>query len=180
MKNIYLIIILFSYSFLAFSQDQIVFVRLDKYWQMADMEGNILGDKEFDFLWTSYFNISPPSSNKSIVYRPKENMIRYKPKGYRAGYMNSKGETIIKPDYHHVANFSEGLAVVAYHDYYFYINKEAQDVFEKTYSEAGDFSGGMTWVKDGLKYRVIDTSGQFISEKSFTKAKNPSQGFMLV
>ena len=38
MKKSYLIIILFSFSLLAFSQDQIVFVRLDKYWQIADLE----------------------------------------------------------------------------------------------------------------------------------------------
>ena len=71
MKKLALSLLLIAFSFTTFSQDQIVFVRLDKHWQVADMDGNILFDKKFDYLWSYALSLSPPPSKKQLFIAQK-------------------------------------------------------------------------------------------------------------
>ena len=56
------------------------------------------------------------------------------------GYINQRGEVVIKPQFGDVGDFSEGLAVVQIGDKWGYINQAGEIVIKPQFGDAGSFS----------------------------------------
>lgn len=103
------------------------------------------------------------------------------------GYTNDKGKWKIRPEYHHVGNFSDGLApVMKYYNHngailqlWGYINQKGALVIPMKYDFASEFSNGVAFVgylpgthweagrtTNLLKMRFIDING---NESDFAK-----------
>lgn len=76
------------------------------------------------------------------------------------GYMNSKGEVMVKPQFERADKFSEGLAVVRKGGYYGYINTSGKIAIEANLDFAFSFDGNYALVtKDGIP-QVIQKNGK--------------------
>lgn len=89
------------------------------------------------------------------------------------GYVNKKGEYVIKPQFDHAYNFSSnGLAMVEVNDKYGYINKDGSFAILPLYEKASIFaSNGLAFAYlNGSKAGYIDKSGSFVIEPQFDSA----------
>lgn len=84
------------------------------------------------------------------------------------GYMNSKGEVVIKPQFDAAYDFSEEMARVGYNyskngeKRYGFINKEGKFVINPVFQNADDFSEGLACVQRNSQVGFIDTTGQLV------------------
>jgi hypothetical protein len=95
------------------------------------------------------------------------------------GVINLKGEFIIKPKYHILWGFKNGLA--RYYDgkNYGFIDEKGERRFPQMYISANDFSDGYALVQQqSNEYHFIDTNGNFINmDFSSDRQKNYQKGF---
>ncbi len=86
------------------------------------------------------------------------------------GYMNTKGNLVIKPQFVRAHNFSDGLALVSLKGRYGYIDTTGKYIIKPKYPEATDFSEGLAFVStdtSGLLYvgstdAVINKNGKIV------------------
>jgi hypothetical protein len=94
------------------------------------------------------------------------------------GYIDHSGHMIVKPQFGHAKNFSEGLAAVELAReelslcYWGYINRQGEFVIEPQYDTAYPFSAGLARVSVNGQYGYIDHSGQMVIEPQFDEAKD--------
>jgi len=98
------------------------------------------------------------------------------------GYINIKGEYVIKPQFKYAFQFSEGLAPVM-NDYgdWGYINNKGEYVIEPQYRWCEKFSEGLAAVEDiksGWGY--INSDGEYVIEPDFNTAYSFINGFAIV
>jgi hypothetical protein len=101
------------------------------------------------------------------------------------GYVNVKGDLIIKPTYLNAGNFNSGLAPVRLHvekdgssdDRWGFINKQGELVVEAKFDEVLEFQEGLAAAKlpDG-KWGYIDKTGAFAIAPQFERADRFSDG----
>ncbi|MDM1533860.1 WG repeat-containing protein [Myroides marinus] len=79
----------------------------------------------------------------------------------KIGFINKKGEVVIKPVFNKGTSFSEGLAAVAYSGKdYGYINTSGEFVIQPNFKGANEFRGGIAIVtKEGI-HSYIDRDGR--------------------
>ncbi len=110
------------------------------------------------------------------------------------GYINTKGEVVIKPQFEKAAQFSEGLAYFEKDGKYGFINTKGEVVIEPVYTKKS--RGwlklaieplGETYFKEGLAavnknglFGYIDKKGQEVIPAQFSEANAFSQGFAYV
>ncbi|GAB1858676.1 hypothetical protein MHTCC0001_35160 [Flavobacteriaceae bacterium MHTCC 0001] len=82
------------------------------------------------------------------------------------GYINTKGNVVVIPQYKSAGNFENGLALVSKNGSNFgYINKSGEYIIEPKYYLATDFSNGIAAVKDSAdKTKFINTEGKIVLE----------------
>jgi len=99
-----------------------------------------------------------------------DNAAAVKVKG-KWGYINKKGEFIIKPQYDKAGNFSEGLApvrkLISYSKkgkkkVYVFINKNNEVVIRTKYNYCSEFYNGASIVWHKKKYGLINNKGKII------------------
>ncbi|CAG7637171.1 hypothetical protein PAESOLCIP111_03822 [Paenibacillus solanacearum] len=122
-------------------------------------EGKILNPE------TTYSIAGPFSEGLTYVHIPKEGHP-----GIR--YINTLGETILKPHVKYIPkNFSSGMVVVRHERYSFYgyADKTGETVIECKYKECNDFQGDLAyviWDKDfswvAEPYMYINRSGEVV------------------
>jgi hypothetical protein len=84
------------------------------------------------------------------------------------GFVNSKGETSINPQFAKVGQFSNGLCAVAdENDKWGYIDKTGKIVINYQFAEAHRFSGDYAIVMGGEKYGTIDKNGKYTVNPQF-------------
>lgn len=85
------------------------------------------------------------------------------------GYLNTKGEVVIKPIYVSAKNFFEGMAVAATQGSKFgYINTKGEWVINPQFKIGFDFSNGKTCVSNEKdSWGVIDKKGTFVINPQF-------------
>lgn len=99
---------------------------------------------------------------------------------YLYGFINDKGEKVIKPQYANARDFSEGLAAVKDVDKWGFINGKGDVVIEPQYSFVGDFKEGLAFVLVNGQYGYIDKKGKMVINPQFDRAANFSEGLACV
>ena len=102
----------------------------------------------------------------------------------RSGFINVKGELVIKPEYVQVGDFYEGLCRVrTTSGRISFIDKLGNVVIKTDYIRTGNFSGGFAWVRteDG-KIGFIDKKGEMLIQPQFSTVKDfdPLTGIAMV
>ncbi|MHC4645001.1 MAG: WG repeat-containing protein [Planctomycetota bacterium] len=114
-------------------------------------------------------------------------MIR---EGRKFGYMNNKGQMVIKPQFDTAFNFSDGMARVTVEGKVGYIDTSGEVKFfiEAGLFSSGDFSEGLARAmapdsRSGMrkmKWGYIDKTGKFVIQARYYGAANFSEGRALV
>ncbi len=119
---------------------------------LIDQKGNIL-------FKCTYFELAPSISENLLFFRETESS--------KYGYINSKGKTVIEPQFNKVNVFEEGVAAVMKDGQYGYIDKSGKFTIEPQFEMADSFSEGLAIVKQGGLRGIIDKKGQFILKPSY-------------
>lgn len=110
----------------------------------------------------------------------QEGMLGVQDEKYGCGFMDKKGNLVVKPVYDMTQNYSEGLAVVYQNGKYGYINKKGKVVVKPQYDSAESFSGGLACVCKKGKYGYIDKTGKIVVKLQYKDADSFSQGLAAV
>lgn len=96
------------------------------------------------------------------------------------GYINKKGEWVIKPEYDLVLPFSEGVGVVGKDNLFGLIDYKGKEIVSPQYESIGTFKEGRgTFVnKEGMG--VLDTKGKVITKKYYGYVGDYSEGLAIV
>jgi hypothetical protein len=90
------------------------------------------------------------------------------------GYMNRKGDIVIKPVFETAEDYFNGLAIVSsangYQTHYGYIDEKGNWVINATFDDAKSFSENKAVVKKGELYGYIDNTGKEIIPCQFEEA----------
>lgn len=82
-------------------------------------------------------------------------------KGVKWGYINSKGQIVLKTKYDSASDFQgNGLAIVMVKDDYGIINISGQYVVKPKYFNVSEFADGLATVADSKGFKVIDEGGK--------------------
>lgn len=98
------------------------------------------------------------------------------------GYIDTKGNVVVKPQYESAGNFEDGLALVSKNRSDFgYINRSGQYAVEPKYYMATNFSNGLAAVKDsGYTTKFLNQDGKKVLEiKSSYTCDNFSDGLAI-
>ncbi|MEN8138196.1 MAG: WG repeat-containing protein [Bacteroidota bacterium] len=96
------------------------------------------------------------------------------------GYVDSKGEVRINPEYEFENDFSNEMALVANEDYVGYINKKGEKVIDFIYDDGTDFIEGVAHVVKGDSIALIDKRGREILGFNYSYISTPNNGVILV
>lgn len=142
-----------------------------------------LSVKEFSFDELKNFVREYPDFplKTSILHELELNKLVLYPyqKGDFSGFIDDKGQYVIKPVYDAASDFYEGLSVVSKNDSVYFINKKNVNPFGKIYSEASVFKNGIAPVKQNSKWYFINRQGQSIS-KNYDEINELSDGVYVV
>lgn len=121
------------------SKAGVVFVENNGKFQLVDLEGNAVSDMEFDEV--SSFQLDEPAAVKVDD---------------KWGFVSSKGEIIIEPQFEDAMSFSNGLAAVKQDGKWGYINSEGEFKIPPQFEGAMPFSeAGTAPVKNGYYWELI-------------------------
>lgn len=97
------------------------------------------------------------------------------------GFINTKGEVIVEPQFDSAKAFSEGMSLVEIGDKCGYINRSGEIVIElRSDWMPGDFSEGLAVVSVDEEYIFIDKQGEVAFPERFAYADGFSEGLALV
>ena len=98
-------------------------------------------------------------------------------KGVLWGYINNKGDLIIKPQYGEAFDFqNNGLAIVELNNLYGIINQSGKYVVEPKYESISQFSEGRAIAMDSKGFKVIDEKGNELTSKAYNYIGNYKDG----
>lgn len=100
------------------------------------------------------------------------------------GFLDKNWQVVIKPQYHEVSDFHQGLAYVQeeFGDSYGFINKAGDMAIEAQYDEVGHFANGLAPAKTGAfdPWGYINKQGEWAIEPQYDKATAFSDGLAFV
>lgn len=99
---------------------------------------------------------------------------------YTWGYIDAKGNQVIKPQYDTAGEFRNGLAKVSKGGKYGYIDKNGNIVVEIKWTVLGPFEDGLAYFKQGDKYGFLNTSGDIVIEAQYDSASSFCDGYAAV
>lgn len=95
----------------------------------------------------------------------------------KAGFINTKGEVVIKPQFKYAGRFQENLAPVEFDDgKWGYIDKKGEVVIKPVFDWALIFREGRALVQVGKKWGFINSKGKMIIKPQFDHAASFSEG----
>jgi len=118
----------------------------------------IYGDKISDAKYDSYKNYS------------KDGLIAVCEKK-QWGFINTKGEQVIPPQFMDVYGFNEGLAPVKVGKQWGFIDTNGQFVIPAQYKNAKNFNDGLAPIVMEKRWGYIDTTGKQIIEDQYSEAQ---------
>lgn len=97
------------------------------------------------------------------------------------GFINTKGEVVITPQFSDCGSFKEGYCAVAFdNDKWGYINSKGIVVIAPEYEEAGKFLNGAAIVELNNKIGVINSQGNFIINPIYDWVNYDDEWFIVV
>lgn len=96
----------------------------------------------------------------------------------KVGFINQKGEEVIKPTYDDAGQFSAGLVSVLKDQKVGVLNPKGEVVIPFDYEDIGAFSEGVTFYKQNGLYGILDTTGKKRTEPLFEGMGNNSEGLL--
>jgi hypothetical protein len=125
--------------------------------------------------------IVPPSDKSFKKFSDRMGII-YENK--LCGYLNTKGQVVIAPQFGSCSQFTEGFAAVvpASSDKCGYVDKQGRIVIAPQFSLCGSFSEGFAWVRPAgsNKFGYIDKIGTMVIEPQFSGGRVFSEGLAAV
>lgn len=112
--------------------------------------------------------------------------------GFKIGFINTKGEMVIAPQFDSVGNFNEGIALAKIKMTYDqnllkmsggvieYIDKEGNIVAPPIYSDGTSFNDGFAFVKFNDHYGFINSNGEVVIDYQYETGKNFFRGLAYV
>jgi hypothetical protein len=142
---------------------------------------------DFLLMILTYGNKESVIENESaeVKHNDSKNLFPVSQNG-KWGYVNEKGEIVIKPKFEMASDFKDGLASVVvidkvgYKNKYGFIDKSGKMVVEPQYDEVGDFSEGLAVVNKSYRWGYIDTTGKEVIPLQFIEAFDFSEGLAAV
>lgn len=118
--------------------------------------------KIFSYLAIAVGAIMLAACNSSEQLTPETSNTQLWPAGSNTseyfGYINAKGEMVIKPQFDKANNFSCGLAAVKKNDSWYYINEKGE-IVSSPYNYASDFRYNFAFIdKESDQYAMINKS----------------------
>jgi hypothetical protein len=86
---------------------------------------------------------------------------------YKWGFIDKEGKEVIKAQYDHAKDFSEGLAAIRKSHKWGFVNNAGQEVITPQYDDAYSFQEGLAWVKTGEKWGAIDKTGKEVIKPQY-------------
>lgn len=183
--------------------DGLATVKLDSQWGAIDISGKTVIPFHYQYLGNfqdgiASFTLAPYKglinkkeqivTNLSSIYFISSDLIDglfiFESDGKQSGYgfMNEKGEIIIKPIYEDVLPFSEGLAAVKYNDLWGYIDKKGKYIIQPQYLIAEPFSEGLAAIEKNSSdwFGYIDMNNNIRIPYGFRVASNFHEGLACV
>lgn len=92
------------------------------------------------------------------------------------GFVNEKGESIIKPQYDDALSFSEGLADVRTKNKWGFVNNQGNMVIPPQFEHVSSFHDGLASFRVGNMYGYIDKNGKYLITPQFELAGDFCEG----
>jgi hypothetical protein len=156
-------------------------VRLGRQWSHINKSGDVVANCANECVSPFYEDLARVRTPLHFGVRPQY------------GYMNRKGEVVIKFQFHDAHDFNEGFALVKLdpneermvpttNKFYFHIDRAGNRLYKETYFWADDFSEGMAAVQKGQhdKKGYIDATGRVVIPPRFDEAWPFTDGAALV
>lgn len=125
---------------------------VEKKMGFIDRTGNVVIPVELSDGFTA-------SSKPRVYYGFSEGLSPVLKEG-KCGFMNKKGEIVIKPEYDSVYGFNEGIALAEKEGKWGYIDRNGKVLIPFEYEWADQFSEGLAGVKKDGKFGYIDKTGE--------------------
>lgn len=149
------------------------------YWAIINRNGELTTGFEFDQIFSiresctiikkkNKFNLIEPEGNILLtgwydyICSIRTEGLRRVKQNEKWGYIDSKGQLVIPPDYEEARFFWDGFAKVKKNGKYGYIDRSGSIVIPCQYQDSGYFAEGMAPVKVEDKWGFIDTSDNFV------------------
>ncbi len=134
-------------------------------------------DKKTGFIGTDG-KIAIPAQYESVGYF-KNGLAWAKQPGGTLGYVNPKGEWVIKPQFTAGKNFEKesGLARVKVGEKWTYVNKAGEVMNISDADALGDFSEGLADGKKGEKKGFYNSKGEWVIQPQFQDTRDFKNGF---
>lgn len=127
----------------------------------------------------------PPSKFLDSISNNLKQLYEKRPlfiiiKDGKVGYINKKGEIIIKPQFTSGLDFNRNTSLIQQDSLWGFIDKTGQILIKPQYLEVCGFSEGLAAVKQNDKWGFIDTSGNFVIPAKYSDAWPFSDSLALV
>jgi WG repeat protein len=91
-------------------------------------------------------------------------------KDSKVGYVNKKGQEIIKPQYDDGLTFSEGYTAVKRGTKWLYLDSTGKFITDAIFDDAHNFSNGLAAVAKNELFGYINTTGELVISYQFSNA----------
>ena len=96
-----------------------------------------------------------------------EGLARFYSSDEKYGYVNTKGDIVIRAQFEECGPFSEGLAWVKSNDKYGYIDTKGNIIINYQFVDAEDFHEGLAAVSNGKMWGFVNKKGEYVINPQF-------------
>jgi hypothetical protein len=131
-----------------------------------------------------FITINEIENLRQIIFPPNEHFSRFKLNN-KFGFMNERGEVVIRPKYDYALDFHSGRAAINNNNTIFYIDTNGTELFkslfkEEQIEEIHSFKNGYAIVEKGLSKYFIRTDGSKLFPYDFLSATDFENGIAVV
>lgn len=120
-----------------------------------------------------------PNTNADRIEIGNENLFPAQSKG-KTGFLNSKGDWIIKPQWNEAQQFSDQIATVKNGGDWQLINTSGNQIGSNVWEEIKPFRNGIGIAQNSNKYFLLDKTGLILNEKGYDNISITTDGFFLI